>query len=187
MAGAGPGEIMDQLAAITEAQSVSDTVRGYMLTAFGKLASQSGAPLTPAAQELVHSAAASANPDLQQRALELQALVRCLLPLPSSATPLTARPLLRPRPAQIGLVARELASAKRPPGRQRGEPRSSSQASVALGMRADAGSCADTRLHQSPQQHQRASGSGEVQQGGLCSKSATSVRAEHRSDWRHAA
>ena len=79
-AGAGAGEIMDQLAAITEAQSVSDTVRGYMLTAFGKLASQSGAPLTPAAQELVHSAAASANPDLQQRALELQALVRWPLP-----------------------------------------------------------------------------------------------------------
>lgn len=67
---------MDQLSSICETQNVSDTVRGYMLSAFGKLAAHSGNKLTPAAQELQITASMSANPDLQQRALELQALLR---------------------------------------------------------------------------------------------------------------
>ena len=67
---------MDQLCGITETQNVSDTLRGYMLSAFSKVAVHSGGRLTPAAQELQHVASMSANPDLQQRALELSALLR---------------------------------------------------------------------------------------------------------------
>ena len=74
--GIAASEVMDQLCSIVETQNVSDTVRGYMLTAFGKLASHFGQKLTPAAEEIQHSASLSANPDLQQRALELQALLR---------------------------------------------------------------------------------------------------------------
>lgn len=74
--GVAASEVMDQLCSIVETQNVSDTVRGYMLTAFGKLASHFGQKLTPAAEEIQHSASLSANPDLQQRALELQALLR---------------------------------------------------------------------------------------------------------------
>ena len=67
---------MDQLAAIPETQGISDAVRGYLLTAFGKLSAHSSAPLTAAAQDVLHSASLSANFDLQQRALELQQLLR---------------------------------------------------------------------------------------------------------------
>lgn len=74
--GVAASEVMDQLCSIVESQNVSDTVRGVMLTAFGKLASHFQQKLTPAAEEIQHSASLSANPDLQQRALELQALLR---------------------------------------------------------------------------------------------------------------
>ena len=80
--GVTASEVIDQLCSLVETQNVSDTVRGVMLTAFGKLASHFGQRLTPAAEEIQHSASLSANPDLQQRALELQALLRsvtCLL------------------------------------------------------------------------------------------------------------
>ena len=77
VAGASAGEVMDQLCAITDTQSVSDGVRGFMLTAFSKLVAQSGTRLTPAAQEIVHAAASSVSTDLQQRALELETLCRC--------------------------------------------------------------------------------------------------------------
>lgn len=76
VSGVKAGDVMDQLCAITEAQNVSDTVRGYMLSAFSKLAVHSSSGLTPAAQEVQHMASMSANPDLQQRALELEALLR---------------------------------------------------------------------------------------------------------------
>ena len=74
VSGVSASEVMDQLSSISETQNVSDTVRGYMLTAFGKLASHSGTRLTPAAEEVQHLATLSANPDLQQRALELEAI-----------------------------------------------------------------------------------------------------------------
>ena len=44
----------------------------------------------------------------------------------------------------------------------------------------------DTWLQQSLQQ-QHASCSGDLQRGGLCSKSAASVHAENRPDWHHTA
>lgn len=74
--GASAGEVMDRLAAAAESRAASPAARGLLLSALTKLAAQSGAPLTPAAREIVDSAAASADPDLQQRALEQQALLR---------------------------------------------------------------------------------------------------------------
>ena len=76
VSGSSASDVMDQLSSISETQNVSDAVRGYMLTAFGKLASHSGVKLNPAAKELQETATLSANPDLQQRALELEALQR---------------------------------------------------------------------------------------------------------------
>lgn len=91
VSGSSAGEVMDQLADIPETQTVSDAVRGYMLTAFGKLAAQSGAPLTAAAHEILQSASRSANPDLQQRALELQSLLRYEVRMAASVLPYRGR------------------------------------------------------------------------------------------------
>lgn len=76
VSGTSASDIMDQLCSITETQNVSDAVRGYLLSAFGKLVTHSNSRLTPAAEEAQHTAKMSANPDLQQRALELEALLR---------------------------------------------------------------------------------------------------------------
>ena len=96
--------VIDRLAAIVDTQTATDSVRGYLVTAFGKLCSQSGCPLTPQAQELLHDAINSRNLDLQQHALEIQTLLRysagpptpCKLQLQHSAVP--------SRPAQLCAV-----------------------------------------------------------------------------------
>lgn len=54
-------------------------VRGYLLSAIGKICAQAGIGLTPDALELLHSAKTSRNVDLQQRALEVEALLRYTL------------------------------------------------------------------------------------------------------------
>lgn len=76
VSGSRATEVMDHLCSIQETQNVSDAVKGYMLTAFGKLASHSNSRLTPAAEEAQYTASMSANPDLQQRAMELEAILR---------------------------------------------------------------------------------------------------------------
>ena len=123
LADIGPAGVLRALSTLAEEHTLSDPVRGYLLTAMAKLAvqvsrcvqnvfslacaatygcnlrlfcdtasksaqaSQSHAPgfcclqgnvaLPPAAEQAVEDAAASRNTDLQQRALELQALLRC--------------------------------------------------------------------------------------------------------------
>ena len=68
---------MDRLSAILDTQSVSDLVRGYLLSAFSKLVAHHGSPLTAAAREIQEAALSSSNPDIQQRALELESIIRC--------------------------------------------------------------------------------------------------------------
>lgn len=51
-------------------------VKGWVVSALGKLAAQAGRPLTPDAAALVEAAARSEAVELQQRALEVQALLR---------------------------------------------------------------------------------------------------------------
>lgn len=72
-----PGSsVMDKLAAIVDYQNVSDDVKGFLIVALTKLACQTGTFLTQQAQEVVHDAVNSRNIELQQRALEQQALLR---------------------------------------------------------------------------------------------------------------
>ena len=56
---------------------VSDTVKGLIIMGLGKVCAQSGYALSGEAAALVEAAASSRNADLQQRALEVQALLRC--------------------------------------------------------------------------------------------------------------
>lgn len=51
-------------------------VRGVLLLALGKLSTQSGRALTPDASSLLAAATSSGSVELQQRALEVQALLR---------------------------------------------------------------------------------------------------------------
>lgn len=68
--------VIDRMATILDTQTATDSVRGYLVTAFGKLCSQSGCRLTPQAEEVLHDAINSRNLDLQQHALEIQTLLR---------------------------------------------------------------------------------------------------------------
>lgn len=68
--------VIDKLAGILDSHSVSDAVKGYLITALGKLCSQAQCSLSPQAHQLLHDAANSRNLDLQQHALEVQALLR---------------------------------------------------------------------------------------------------------------
>lgn len=51
-------------------------VKGWVVSALGKLAAQAGRPLTPDAAALVEAATCAEAVELQQRALEVQALLR---------------------------------------------------------------------------------------------------------------
>lgn len=68
--------VIDKLVGILDTQNVTDSVRGYLITALGKLCSQAQCNLSPQAHQLLHEAANSRNLDLQQHALEVQALLR---------------------------------------------------------------------------------------------------------------
>lgn len=68
--------VIDKMAAILDSQKATDSVRGYLVTAFGKLCSQAGCRLTPQAEEVLHDAVNSRNLDLQQHALEINTLLR---------------------------------------------------------------------------------------------------------------
>lgn len=68
--------VIDKMAAVLDTQTATDSVRGYLVTAFGKLCSQSGCQLTPQAEEVLHDAVNSRNLDLQQHALEISTLLR---------------------------------------------------------------------------------------------------------------
>lgn len=75
----GPASVMEQLAAIPDSQSVGDDVRACLLSAVGKLGAQLGQGRLPAAaEEQLHLSAASHNIDLQQRALEALAILKCV-------------------------------------------------------------------------------------------------------------
>ena len=52
-------------------------MRGYLIVAFTKLCTQNSCQLTEEAEVVLHDALISRNTELQQRALELQALLRC--------------------------------------------------------------------------------------------------------------
>mmetsp|Transcript_39384 Transcript_39384/g.111611 ORF Transcript_39384/g.111611 Transcript_39384/m.111611 type:complete len:951 (-) Transcript_39384:233-3085(-) len=70
----GASGVIGKLVAVLDQQTVSDSSRGYLLSALGKICCQTGASLTRDAEAFVRSAASSRNADLQQRALEIQAL-----------------------------------------------------------------------------------------------------------------
>lgn len=67
--------VIDKLAGILDTQNVTDSVRGFLITALGKLCSQAQCNLSPQAHQLLHDAANSRNLDLQQHALEIQGLL----------------------------------------------------------------------------------------------------------------
>ena len=67
---------MDRLSAIPDTQNVSDLVRGYILSAFSKLVAHNGVELTQSARDIQEAALSSSNPDIQQRALELESVTR---------------------------------------------------------------------------------------------------------------
>ena len=77
LAPGGAAAARDRLVATGEAAALSDDIRGYLLAALAKLCAQAGLPLGPAGEELVAAAASSHSADLQQRALELRALLAC--------------------------------------------------------------------------------------------------------------
>lgn len=68
--------VIDKLVGILDTQNVTDAVRGYLITALGKLCSQAQCNLSPQAHQLLLDAANSRNLDLQQHAMEIQALLR---------------------------------------------------------------------------------------------------------------
>eukprot|EP00891_Asterochloris_glomerata_P002814 jgi/Astpho2/2814/fgenesh1_pm.00050_%23_25_t len=74
-AGATAQSAIDKLAAIIDTQGAGDTVRGYLIVAFTKLCAQNSCQLTEEAELVLHDALISRNTELQQRALELQALL----------------------------------------------------------------------------------------------------------------
>jgi AP-4 complex subunit epsilon-1 len=76
LAGRSEEGVMDALAAIPETQAGDDEVKGWVVSALGKLAAQAGRPLTPDAAALVEAATCAESVELQQRALEVQALLR---------------------------------------------------------------------------------------------------------------
>lgn len=75
LAPGGAAAARDRLVATGEAAALSDPIRGYLLSALAKLAAQSGLPLGAGGEELVSAAASSHSADLQQRALEMRALL----------------------------------------------------------------------------------------------------------------
>ena len=77
LAEGGATAARDRLVAVGEAAALSDSTRGYLLSALAKLAVQAGVPLGPGGEELLAAAATSHSADLQQRALELRALLAC--------------------------------------------------------------------------------------------------------------
>ncbi|KAL4452296.1 hypothetical protein ABPG75_007958 [Micractinium tetrahymenae] len=82
--------VMDRLAAIPEAQTADDEVRDWAVSALGKLAAQSGRPLTRDATALLEAAARAESVALQQRALEVQALLRAPAATQRAALPYDA-------------------------------------------------------------------------------------------------
>lgn len=90
LSGQSAENIMDKLAAIPDTQSATDEVKGMLLLALGKLSTQSGCKLTADAQALLDAATASSNVELQQRALEVQALLRSSQVTQQAALPFDA-------------------------------------------------------------------------------------------------
>lgn len=65
-------------------------VRGWVVSALGKLAAQAGRPLTPDAAALVEAASRAESVELQQRALEVSALLRAPAATQRAALPYDA-------------------------------------------------------------------------------------------------
>lgn len=80
-------DVITKLVAVVDQQTVSDSAKGYLLSALAKLCCQTGASLTRDAEVFVRSSASSRNADLQQRALEIQALLSCDVTTRSAALP----------------------------------------------------------------------------------------------------
>ena len=76
ISGTSAASVMDQICAVQDRQTIDDGLRGYMLSALAKLSTHGGTSLTAAAEELLNSAIHSRNVNLQQRALEVDALLR---------------------------------------------------------------------------------------------------------------
>ena len=75
VSGASAATVLDQICAVEDRQTVDDGVRGYMLSALAKLSTHSGLALPSSAEDMLHSATHSRNVNLQQRALEVEALL----------------------------------------------------------------------------------------------------------------
>lgn len=70
----GAGGVIPKLVGVLNGHAISDSTRGYLLAALGKICCQTGSSLSKEAEAFVRSAASSRNADVQQRALEIQAL-----------------------------------------------------------------------------------------------------------------
>lgn len=69
-------EVLDCVCGLIHSKNCTETVKGYILAAVAKSCAQSGCSLTIDAEEIVRKAASSTSTELQQRALEIQALLR---------------------------------------------------------------------------------------------------------------
>lgn len=87
LADVGATGVLMALGTLAEKSTPSDFVRGYLLSAMAKLTIQSGVPLPAAVEQAVHDAATSRDTDLQQRALELQALLKSTAAVRRAALP----------------------------------------------------------------------------------------------------
>ena len=77
LAPGGAAAAIDRLVDVAERNALGEEVRGYLLSALGKLHAAGGLALGEGAAQLLADAAASHAVDLQLRALQMQALLQC--------------------------------------------------------------------------------------------------------------
>ncbi|GMH32396.1 hypothetical protein BSKO_00230 [Bryopsis sp. KO-2023] len=70
-----PEDVMDSVCGLIHLNNCTESLKGFLLTAVSKVCAQSGCSLTPDAEEFIRKAASSKSTELQQRALELQAMM----------------------------------------------------------------------------------------------------------------
>ena len=77
LAPGGAAAAIERLVDVAERNALSEEVRGYLLSALGKLHAAGGVALGEGAAQLLADAFASHSVDLQLRALQMQALLQC--------------------------------------------------------------------------------------------------------------
>eukprot|EP00884_Botryococcus_braunii_P007982 jgi/Botrbrau1/17185/Bobra.0157s0076.1 len=86
-----PADLIEQLRAAADTHTFGDTARGFLLPAIGKIAAHAGlSVLPPGAEELLHASQSSHNLDLQQRSLEVQALLSAPASVRAAVLPMDA-------------------------------------------------------------------------------------------------